>query len=518
MRSISIRIRLYAVLAFFLVSFLVVWAMTYDASRRMSLYLDPSKVEMMRQAGALAQAMEAIERTFNAAVQEEDVDLLAECDANSEIFRTALSTLAALDSANREEYINVRANFDVYFRSAKAVALILIRGELYNREINTHAEFVKQTLPELKKNVEMIADRNYKAFTTLLERSTTLTSRLVEENSIILFTMLAASAIILPLMIRTITNPLARLVLATKQIAKGNLATSAQVSAQDEVGELAAAFNEMTAALREKSQALAKTAEELQVANAELREADRLKSDFLASVSHELRTPLNSIINFSEMILEDWSLIGSDREWTIQARDMLTRTHSNSRRLLVMINDLLDLAKIEAGHMELFLEKNSLAEVVADAVAMTSPLARGKDIEVSYRIIDEPPEFLMDEHKVLQILTNLLANAIKFTSHGSVTVEVLRSPGGQGALARIIDTGIGISEEDLKIIFDRFRQAEGADSRKYSGTGLGLNLAKHLAELHGGSVTAQSKKGAGSTFTLFLPLDPAGERAKRGPA
>jgi len=109
---------------------------------------------------------------------------------------------------------------------------------------------------------------------------------------------------------------------------------------------------------------------------------------------------------------------------------------------------------------------------------------------------------------VLQILINLLSNAIKFTDEGSVSVEILRAPEGGAAVVRIIDTGIGISQEDLAIIFNRFRQAEGADTRKYSGTGLGLNLAQHLAELHGGWIKAESEKGKGATFTLFLPFDP----------
>ncbi|MDH5638163.1 MAG: HAMP domain-containing histidine kinase, partial [Nitrospinota bacterium] len=189
-------------------------------------------------------------------------------------------------------------------------------------------------------------------------------------------------------------------------------------------------------------------------------------------------------------------------------QDMLNRSLLNSRRLLVMINDLLDLAKIEAGHMDLFLERSDLKEVVADAVATVSSLARHKSLEISYKVLDEPPEFLMDEHKVLQITINLLSNAIKFTDKGSVVVEILRSGDGGGAIMRVVDTGIGMSPEDQAIIFDRFRQAEGANTRNYSGTGLGLNLARRLAELHGGWIKAESEKGKGSIFTLFLPFEP----------
>ncbi|MDH5478188.1 MAG: ATP-binding protein [Nitrospinota bacterium] len=508
MRDISIKIKLYGVLALFLISFAAIWSMTFSTSRQVGAQLDPSKVEIMRQADALRQAMGNIERDFNAAVQEQDMDLLSECDTTSEVFRAALTKLTALDSANRAEYIRVRDSFDVYFRSAKAVAIILIRGDVYNREINTHAGYVQQTLPGLKQSVEVIANRNYGAFTELLERSVTLTNMLVKENSIVVFTLLAVSAIFLPFIIRSITVPLSRLASTTRHIAVGNLNIQAEVMANDEVGELAVAFNEMIAALKEKGEALARTTEELKLVNAELREADRLKSDFLASVSHELRTPLNSIINFSEMILEDWSQVGVDEKWTGEARDMLNRTVVNSRRLLIMINDLLDLAKIEAGHMELFLEKTDIKEVVADAVATVSSLARSKNLEIGYKVLDQPPEFLVDEHKVLQILINLLSNAIKFTDEGSVSVEILRAPEGGAAVVRIIDTGIGISQEDLAIIFNRFRQAEGADTRKYSGTGLGLNLAQHLAELHGGWIKAESEKGKGATFTLFLPFDP----------
>ena len=508
MRTISIKTKLYGVLALYLISFVAVWATTFSASRQVGEYLDPSKVELVRQADALRQAMVAIEIDFNAAVQEQDMELLDQCDTKSEVFRSALTRLSALDSINRGEYVNVRDRFDRYFRSARAAAVILIRGDIYNREINTHAEFVKQTLPGLKYSVDNIANRSYGEFAKLLERSVTLTEMLVKENSLVLFALLVSSAIMLPLIIRTITGPLSKLISATRRVAGGNLDVAAEVRAHDEMGELAIAFNEMMTALKEKSEALGRTTEELKVANSELREADRLKSDFLASVSHELRTPLNSIINFAEMILEDWDQVGVDEKWSGQAQDMLNRSLLNSRRLLVMINDLLDLAKIEAGHMDLFLERSDLKEVVADAVATVSSLARHKSLEISYKVLDEPPEFLMDEHKVLQITINLLSNAIKFTDKGSVVVEILRSGDGGGAIMRVVDTGIGMSPEDQAIIFDRFRQAEGANTRNYSGTGLGLNLARRLAELHGGWIKAESEKGKGSIFTLFLPFEP----------
>ena len=506
MKDISITTKLYGVLALFLLSIAAIWAMTFSASRQVGEFLNPSKVEVMKQAETMRRAMEVIERELNAAVQEKDVELLADCDEKSEIFRNALTTLTALDSAHREEYIAVRSSFDAYFRSAKAVALILIRDDIYNREINTHAEIVKRTLPGLEKKVDEIAGRNYQAFTGLLERATTLTSALVRENSMVFIALLAVSAVFLPLLIRSITSPLAKLVLATKLVAKGNLDARAEVRARDEIGDLAVSFNEMTAALREKSEALVKMTEDLSVANAELKEADRLKGDFLAAVSHELRTPLNAIINFSEMILEDWEQLGTDKEWAGQARDMLARSLHSSKRLLVMINDLLDLAKIEAGHMGLDLAKDEINEVAADAVATVAPLAKAKNLPLVFTPAKGLPAFLMDEGKILQILINLLSNAIKFTESGSVSVETSRSHDGLGVLVRVRDTGIGISSEDRKIIFDRFRQAEEADSRKYPGTGLGLNLAQNLAKLCGGWISVESEKGKGSTFTLFLPF------------
>jgi len=506
MRNISITTKLYGFLALFLVSIGAIWAMTFSASRQVGEYLNPSKVEIMKQAEAMRRAMEIIERELNAAVQEKDVELLADCDEKSEIFRSALTTLTALDSAHREEYISVRNSFDAYFRSAKAVALILIREDIYNREINTHAEIVKRTLPELEKKVDEIAGRNYQAFTGLLERATTLTSSLAKENAMVFVVLLAFSALLLPLMITSITSPLAKLILATKQIAKGNLDARAEVWAKDEIGDLAVSFNEMTATLQEKSAALVKTTEELSVANMELKEADRLKGDFLASVSHELRTPLNAIINFSEMILEDWEQLKTDKEWSGQAKDMLARSLQSSKRLLVMINDLLDLAKIEAGHMGLELAREEINEVAADAVATVSPLAKAKNLPLVFTPASGLPPFLMDEGKVLQILINLLSNAIKFTESGSVSAETCRSKDGLGVLILVKDTGIGISPEDQKIIFDRFRQAEAADSRRYPGTGLGLNLAQNLARLCGGWITVESVKEKGSTFTLFLPF------------
>jgi signal transduction histidine kinase len=295
-------------------------------------------------------------------------------------------------------------------------------------------------------------------------------------------------------------------------LASGNLDVKAQVFARDEIGDLAIAFNDMTQALKEKSQALEETTEELKTANTELQEADRLKTEFLSSMSHELRTPLNAIINFSEQILEDWNLLSTDKKWSDEANDMLNRVQRSSRHLLAMINELLDLAKIESNHMELNLVKCSLKEVVAEAVASVSSISKKKGLELGYSAPDDLPDILLDERKVLQILINLISNAIKFTETGSIQVKVERSIDFPGALIKVIDSGIGIPATMHSVIFNRFRQVDGADSRSFPGTGLGLNLVKELTELHGGWVKVESEENKGSTFIIYLPLDPSSSK------
>ncbi len=236
----------------------------------------------------------------------------------------------------------------------------------------------------------------------------------------------------------------------------------------------------------------------------ELREVDQLKSQFLANMSHELRTPLNSIIGFSRVILK-----GIDGPITdIQQQD-LTAIYNSGQHLLGLINDILDLARIEAGKMELNFEEVQIAEMVTSVFSTAKGLVKEKSIQLVQRIPSDMPTVRGDTMRVRQILLNLISNASKFTEEGTITVEtsVQKGPSGQmEALINVIDTGPGISLEDQEKLFKAFSQVDGSATRKSGGSGLGLSICANLVQLHGGRISVRSEVGNGSCFWFTLPL------------
>ncbi len=243
---------------------------------------------------------------------------------------------------------------------------------------------------------------------------------------------------------------------------------------------------------------LREKAKELEIQKQKAEEATKLKSQFLASMSHELRTPMNSILGLTELILEETSLIGKNHE-------RLEVVFKSSKRLMNLINDILDLSKIEAGKMELHNEDVMLEELIRDVETSISPLVNNKAIDFKLerncntRIIVN-----LEREKITQVLINLLGNAIKFTENGYVQLAV--SVDSNKLRFDISDTGIGISKEDLAIIFEEFRQADGTTTRKFGGTGLGLAICKRISDLLEGSIMVKSEIGKGSIFTFTVPL------------
>jgi PAS domain S-box-containing protein len=236
----------------------------------------------------------------------------------------------------------------------------------------------------------------------------------------------------------------------------------------------------------------------------DLREVDQLKSQFLANMSHELRTPLNSIIGFSRVILKGIDGTVSD----MQQQD-LTAIYNSGQHLLGLINDILDLARIEAGKMELNFEEVHLAEMATSVMSTAKGLVKEKPIQLLQRIPADMPAVRGDTMRVRQVLLNLISNASKFTDEGSITVEALVQKGSTGkmeALINVIDTGPGISIEDQKKLFQAFSQVDGSATRKSGGSGLGLSICANLVQLHGGRIGIHSGAGTGSTFWFTLPL------------
>lgn len=231
------------------------------------------------------------------------------------------------------------------------------------------------------------------------------------------------------------------------------------------------------------------------------------KARFLANMSHELRTPMNAIIGFSSLLLDDRSLHMSERH-----RRNLERVSRNARDLLELINNVLDLSKIEAGRMDVYSEPADARDLIERAMAVVEPLKEARAINLSISVEDGLPAIRTDRTKLQQILINLLSNAIKFTREGDVKVTAVRAPNNRIRIA-VSDTGIGIAESDVNRIFEEFRQIATTGRGSRTGTGLGLPITRRLAELLGGEISVSSRQGAGSVFTLTLPMEIEGRVA-----
>jgi signal transduction histidine kinase len=231
-------------------------------------------------------------------------------------------------------------------------------------------------------------------------------------------------------------------------------------------------------------------------------QANRSKGIFLANMSHELRTPLNAIIGYGEMLLEEAEDLGQPG-----FIPDLQKIHAAAKHLLALINDILDLSKIEAGKMDLYYETFDVASMIQDVMATIAPLVKKNANALKVHCADDLGAMRADLTKVRQTLFNLLSNACKFTEHGTITVEVTRETGDGGGWVtfRVRDSGIGMTPEQMEKLFQEFSQADASTTRKYGGTGLGLAISRKFCRLMGGDITVESTVGQGSTFTITLP-------------
>lgn len=246
----------------------------------------------------------------------------------------------------------------------------------------------------------------------------------------------------------------------------------------------------------------------------EMRETDRVKTQFLANMSHELRTPLNSIIGFSRVILK-----GIDGPVTELQQQDLTAIYNSGQHLLSLINDILDLAKIEAGKMELAFDEVNMTDVTTSVLSTMSGLVKDKPINLKREIEPDLPTVRADAIRVRQIMINLLSNAAKFTDEGDIVIGVGIKPAPNGRMevqVSVTDTGPGISQEDQAKLFQAFSQVDDSPTRKTGGTGLGLSICQHLINMHGGRIWVESEVGKGSTFSFSLPLYHKGPEGQSG--
>lgn len=307
-----------------------------------------------------------------------------------------------------------------------------------------------------------------------------------------------------------IVKPVKHLKDVAEAIANGELNVRSEIHTGDEFEDLSHAFNRMLRNLiniqdrnRKLIIDLDRKIDELARVNMALFENNRLKSEFLSTMSHELRTPLNSIIGFSETLLTADNLTDKQHRY-------VSHIMTSGQRLLALINDILDLAKLEAGKMRLHPETLNIAAICEHAVAMFRPQAEKKNVDLRLQVDPQAPPIRQDAGKIHQILANLLSNAIKFTPEGG-RVTLKAEADGCDLVLTVSDTGVGIAPEEQELIFDKFRQAAHPMTREQGGTGLGLSIVRELARLLEGDVTLHSELGRGSTFIVRVTAQLADE-------
>ncbi len=314
-------------------------------------------------------------------------------------------------------------------------------------------------------------------------------------NTVLIFSALTALAIgvIYIAIHRTVIRPLNKLRAIAQTMTSGQYGERAPVYSHDEVGQLALAFNDMATAIQQRESSL-------QEAREQAEQADKVKSMFLASVSHELRTPLNAIINLTKFVA-----LGMYGDVNEEQKETLYKVEASGKHLLNLINDVLDISKIEAGSLELFVEDGlKVSEIIQLAVETSKGLLLQKPVTLRCEIEPDLPLLTGDQQRIRQIMLNLISNACKFTETGEIVIRAYCED--SELIISVSDTGPGIDPKDHEVIFEVFRQAK-AGVRKSEGTGLGLAISRRLTEAHGGRLWVKSALGQGATFYVALPIE-----------
>ncbi len=360
-----------------------------------------------------------------------------------------------------------------------------------------------EALIELRQTLENLEDEFIAQSESLLaleadnlQRSQASVNIAIDQAFYLTLILLAVIVVIIVVVLRQfnrmVIRPVKQLSETATRLKAGDFSVRSSFQSSDELGEFAAAFNDMAETIQKKI-------DEVNAARLEAERSSHVKSAFLASMSHELRTPLNAILNFTRFVVD-----GDLGELNEQQREILNEVLGSGKHLLNLINDVLDMSKIESGSLNLFVEQNVDVKALLEKTVSTGEgLLGDKPIRIVTDIQPDLPKICGDKKRILQIFLNIMSNACKFTDEGEITVRALQQNGE--VMVSIKDTGIGIAPEDQSLIFEPFKQSS-AGLRQAGGTGLGMPIAKSLSEAHGGRIWLQSEYGVGTTFYVALPI------------
>lgn len=488
----------FLVITLLFITMAVVSLLTLVATTHDSNLLDQAhtRVDWSRQIeNALAKQMHFTDLALLAQDEVAIVKILRENNR----FNNTLAKLDAVEAAEQKELIEqIRLSQD------EAMAVVAdMANAIRDRKLGAFTGALRQRQEGLDQEITARVGRLVAAQEN---RMAQLRDSVAAANhrSLILTGVFAASAVTLALLCGFVISwsfilPVREAQSFMDQVAAGNFGGRISVPNRDEFGALADRMNRMSGELHRLDRERRLAAAELGRLNDQLAQTNKAKSEFLANMSHELRTPMNAILGFTEMLLDE--IYG---EVPMALKEPLTDIQVNGRHLLRLINDILDLSKIEAGRMELALSEYSVSEIVDIVRVSLRSLAAEKGLEFKAHVPDDLPIAYGDSNRLTQCLMNLAGNALKFTKQGSVQISVELA--GEELVYRVSDTGIGIPEKELENVFAEFRQVDSTVTREFGGTGLGLTITKKFVEMHGGRIWVESEVGKGCTFFLAIPL------------